>query len=70
MLLAAGLSLAPLLLILVDPLVQATGLSNGPIAESLGLKGHSLLELVVGEGRAMLWWAAAVASVYVIRDLL
>jgi hypothetical protein len=69
-LLAAGLSLGPLLLILLDPIVQVTGLSNGPIAESLGLKGRSLLELVVGEGRTTLWWAAAVAAVYVIRDLL
>ena len=55
--LASGMSLGPLLLIAIDP-----------ITESLGLTG-SLLQLVLDEGRATLWWAAIVAGLYVIRDL-
>ena len=57
-LLAAGLTLGPLLLILADPITQTFGLTG------------SLLELVLAEGRATLWWAAAVAVVYIVRDLL
>lgn len=55
-LLASGISLGPLLLILLDPLAQF--LSYG-----------SLLAPVLAEGRATLWWAAAVATLYVLRDL-
>jgi hypothetical protein len=40
-----------------------------PVAESLGLTG-SLLEVVLNKGRAALWWAEIVATLYVIRDLL
>ena len=54
---ASGMSLGPLLLIAIDP-----------ITESLGLTG-SLLDVVLSEGRATLWWAAIVAALYVIRDL-
>lgn len=55
-LLASGISLGPLLLILVDPLAQLAGF-------------HGLLAAVLAEGRATLWWAAAVAALYVLREL-
>jgi hypothetical protein len=55
--LANGLSLGPLLLIILDPIAQVTGLSG------------SLLEIVLSQGRVTLWWAAVVASLYVSRDL-
>ena len=56
--LASGMSLGPLLLIILDPIAQTSGLSG------------SLLEIVLSEGRATLWWAAVVAALYVVRDLL
>jgi hypothetical protein len=55
-LLASGIALGPLLLILADPFVQIFGI-------------YGLLQAVLAEGRATLWWAAAVAMLYVLRDL-
>ncbi len=54
--LASGISLGPLLLILADPFAAYPGFG-------------SLLKVVLAEGRATLWWAAAVAAIYVLRDL-
>jgi hypothetical protein len=56
-LLATGISLGPLLMIIIDPLAQAFGFQP------------RLLGLVLAEGRATLWWAAAVASLYLVRDI-
>ncbi|MCB8880954.1 hypothetical protein ACELLULO517_11975 [Acidisoma cellulosilytica] len=55
-LLASGISLGPLLLILADPFAQL-----------LGFRG--LLEAALAQGRVTLWWAAAVATLYVVRGL-
>jgi hypothetical protein len=57
-LLATGISLGPLLLIVLDPLAQELGYST------------RLLAIVLAEGRATLWWAASVASLYLIRDII
>jgi hypothetical protein len=57
-LLATGISLSPLGLIIFDPLAQAAGFQD------------RLLDIVLNEGRATLWWAAAVASLYLVRDIL
>jgi hypothetical protein len=54
--LASGMSLGPLLLIILDPLAE--------------LLGVGLLKIVLEQSRATLWWAAVVASLYVVRDLL
>src|ERR1700738_4424789 len=63
-LLATGVSLAPLMMILIDPLVQKV---------SSGIFGVShpvhLIEIVVTEARITLWWAAAVAAAYLVKDL-
>jgi hypothetical protein len=56
-LLATGISLGPLLLIIFDPVGQELGYST------------RLLSIVLAEGRATLWWSAAVASLYLIRDI-
>jgi hypothetical protein len=48
--------LGPLLLILADPFAQRLGFG-------------SLLKPVLAEGRVSLWWAAAVATLCVLRDL-
>ena len=62
-LLATGISVAPLLMILVDPLVQK-------VAEGWGV-AHPVhvIELVVNESRITLWWAAGVAAAYLTKDL-
>lgn len=57
LLLATGISLGPLLMILFDPFLQLTG------------SGVSLLDIVVKEGRATLWWAAAVATIHLVKEL-
>ena len=57
-LLATGILLGPLFLILLDPLGQELGYST------------RLLSIVLSEGRATLWWAAAVASLYLIWDII
>ena len=56
LLLATGISLGPLLMILLDPFMQLLGLSI------------SLLEVVIKEGRATLWWAA-VATIHLVKEL-
>jgi hypothetical protein len=56
-LLASGISLGPLFLILADPFAQL-----------LGFRG--LLGAVLAEGRVTLWWAAAVATLHVVRDVM
>lgn len=56
--LASGMSLGPLILIILDPLSATFGVTS------------SLLEIVLSEGRATLWRAAVVAPLYVVRDLL
>ena len=56
-LLGTGLSLGMLLLVLLDPLRQLLGF-NG-----------SLLAIALDEGRSTLWLSAAVASIYLVRDL-
>jgi hypothetical protein len=56
-LLATGISLGPLVLIIFDPIAQELGY------------GTRLLSIVLSEGRATLWWAAAVASLYLVRDI-
>lgn len=69
-LLGTGLSLGPLLLILLDPAVQYFGLGSYSWAAFLGLhSGDSLLELVIKEGRTILWWGSFVALIYVVKDL-
>jgi hypothetical protein len=69
-LLGTGLSLGPLLLILLDPVVQYFGLGTYSWAASIGLHpGDSLLELVIREGRAILWWGSGVALIYIVKDL-
>ncbi len=57
-LLATGISLGPLLLIIFDPLGQELGFQT------------RLLSIVLSEGRATLWWAACVASLYLVRDII
>jgi hypothetical protein len=57
-LLGTGISLGPLLLIVFDPVAQIFGY------------GTSLLSIVLNEGRTTLWWAAFVASLYLVRDIL
>jgi hypothetical protein len=57
-LLATGISLGPLLLIILDPLGQELGYRT------------RLLTIVLSEGRATLWWAACVASLYLVQDIL
>ena len=56
-LLATGISLGPLLLIVIDPLAQYLGYPN------------RLIALVLSEGRATLWWACSVAVLYLLRDI-
>jgi hypothetical protein len=56
-LLGTGISLGTLLLVLIDPLRQMFGL------------GGSLLAVALDEGRATLWWSAAVAIIYLVKDL-
>ena len=56
-LLGTGLSLGPLLLIVADPLLQVLGLEL------------NLVQLVVLQARAVLWWGAAVAVLYIMKDL-
>jgi hypothetical protein len=60
-LLATGVSLAPLLMILIDPLFQKL---------SAHFFGHPiyLLQIVVTEARITLWWAAFVAAAYLVKD--
>jgi hypothetical protein len=55
--LASGMSLGPLLLIIFDPVTQLLGTRT------------RFFEIVISEGRATLWWAAVVAALYVVRDL-
>jgi hypothetical protein len=57
LLLATGISLGPLLMIVCDPFVQVFGGSL------------SLLNIVMQEGRATLWWASAVATIHLVREL-
>ena len=56
-LLGTGLSLGTLLLVLLDPVRQVLGFDR------------SLLAMALDEGRATLWWSAAVASIYLVKDL-
>jgi hypothetical protein len=56
-LLATGISLGPLLLILLDPVGQELGYET------------RLLGIALQEGRATLWWAAAVAILNLVRDI-
>ena len=62
--LATGVSLAPLILILIDPLVQFI------YAHVLGVE-HSphLIEIVLTEARITLWWASFMAAAYLVKDL-
>jgi hypothetical protein len=57
LLLATGISLGTLTLLLFDPLRQVIGFSR------------SFLAIALDEGRATLWWSAAVAAIYLVRDL-
>jgi hypothetical protein len=57
-LLATGISLGPLLLIIFDPVGQELGYST------------RLLSIVLNEGRTTLWWAACVATLYLVRDII
>jgi hypothetical protein len=63
-LLATGVSLAPLMMILVDPLVQK--ISSGILGVSHPVH---LIGIVITEARITLWWAAAVAAAYLVKDL-
>ncbi len=56
-LLGTGLSLGTLLMVLLDPLRQVAGF------------GQSLLAMALDEGRATLWWSAAIAAIYLVREL-
>jgi hypothetical protein len=56
-LLATGISLGPLILIIFDPFAQTIGYTP------------RLLTIVLDEGRATLWWAAVVATLYLVRDI-
>jgi hypothetical protein len=56
-LLATGISLGTLLLVLLDPLRQLAGVEG------------SFLAVALDEGRATLWWSAAVATIYLVKDL-
>jgi len=61
--LATGVSLAPLILILVDPIVQS-------VSHLLGIEHPPhLIEIVVTEARITLWWASGVAAAYLVKDL-
>ncbi len=56
-LLATGISLGPLSMIVLDPFLQLAG------------SKLSLLNIVMNEGRATLWWAAAVATMHLVSEL-
>lgn len=56
-LLGTGISLGTLLLIVADPLRQVLGFKP------------SLLAIALDEGRSTLWWSAACASIYLVKDL-
>ena len=56
-LLGTGISLGPLLLIICDPFSQYFGFHV------------KFLEIVLNEGRATLWWASAIAAIYLIRGI-
>ncbi len=56
-LLGTGISLGTLLLVLLDPFRQMAGYHT------------SLLQIALNEGRATLWVGAAVAVVYLVKDL-
>ena len=56
-LLATGNALGTLLLITFDPFRQMVGLHR------------SLLAIALEEGRATLWWSAAVAVIYLMKSL-
>ena len=55
-LLGTGLSLATLMLVLLDPFRQMLGFTT------------SLLAIALDEGRATLWLSAAVAAIYLVKD--
>jgi hypothetical protein len=63
-LLATGVSLTPLIMILVDPIVQNF---------TMRLLGNQhpphLIETVTSESRITLWWACAVAAAYLVKEL-
>ncbi len=56
-LLGTGLSLGTLLLVVIDPFRQLAGFTD------------SLLTIALDEGRATLWWSAAIAIIYLVKDL-
>lgn len=56
-LLATGVSLSTLILVLTDPVRQLSGFNQ------------SFLAIALDEGRATLWWSAAVAVIYLVKDL-
>ena len=60
-LLASGLSFGALLLIIVSPFAQ--------LISKLVHVGVNLLEVAINEGKLSLWWAAVVASLYLVRDI-
>ncbi len=55
--LGGGTSIGPLLLFILDPIVQVAGFHV------------SLLEIAVEEGRVTLWVGSVVATLYILRDL-
>ena len=62
-LLATGVSLAPLIMILIDPLFQKLS------TRFFGFEHPVyLLQIVVTEARITLWWAAFVAAAYLVKD--
>jgi hypothetical protein len=63
-LVATGISLGPLLMILIDPFVHLAGLHGIQL-----LSGVHLLNIVIAEDRATLWWAALVATIYLLKEL-
>lgn len=56
-LLGTGLSLGTLLLVVIDPFRQLAGFTD------------LLLTIALDEGRATLWWSAAIAIIYLVKDL-
>jgi hypothetical protein len=62
-LLATGVSLAPLVMILIDPLFQNIS------TRVFGIQHPThLIEIVVTEARITLWWASAVAAAYLVKE--
>jgi predicted Kef-type K+ transport protein len=55
---SVGISLGPLLMIVFDPVARLTGYFS-----------VSWLELVLTEGRMVLWWAAAIATLRLVWPL-